>query len=119
MGMTRTRVLVRPRVLAMVVASLLVIGLPTEPTASAAPAWTATASAKQVYVTGLAPSARVSLISPGGQTLATRPATAQGGVLFRDVAPGSGYRVRNTSDGLQSGLLTVHTEQAVPWNPSA
>jgi len=33
------------------------------------------------------------------------------------VPPADGYRVRRVSDGVQSGPLTVHSEQAAPWNP--
>ncbi len=36
------------------------------------PPFDAVGSTEQVYVTGLAPSARMSLITPGGQTLDTR-----------------------------------------------
>ena len=37
--------------------------------------------------------------------------------LCRNVPPANGYRVRRDSDGLKSGSLTVHSEQAAPWNP--
>jgi hypothetical protein len=102
----------------MIASCLLVVGWPTGTSVSAAaPTWKAVGSAEQVYVTGLPPSARMSLIGPGGRTLATKQATSLGGLLFRDVAPGSGYRVRRVSDGRVSGPLTVRTNQAAPWNP--
>ncbi len=47
----------------------------------------------QVYVTGLAPSAQMSLITASGQTLFTQSADSLGGLLFRDVPSGKGYRV--------------------------
>src|SRR4051794_5462502 len=120
MGTTRTgRRMRAPAVL--VVAFLLMIGSPIVPraaaAAAAAPVWTAVGSAEQVYVTGLPASSQASLISPGGQTVATRQATSLGGVLFREVAPGSGYRVRSASDGVTSGPLTVRSTDPVPWNP--
>jgi predicted acyl esterase len=74
-------------------------------------------SADQVYVTGLAPFAQMSLLTPAGQTLKTQSADSLGGLLFRSVPPAGGYRVRRVSDGLTSGALTVHSEQAAPWDP--
>ena len=84
---------------------------------AATPTFRASARAKQVYVTGLAPSAQMSLIGPAGHTLETQSADSLGGLLFRNVPPANGYRVRRDSDGLKSGSLTVHSEQAAPWNP--
>ncbi|MDP9335488.1 MAG: CocE/NonD family hydrolase [Actinomycetota bacterium] len=99
-------------------ASLVVAGSMTATRASAAtPAFRAVGSAKQVYVTGLAPSAQMSLLTPAGLTLKTQKANSLGGLLFRNVPPATGYRVRRDSDGLKSGTLTVHSEQAAPWNP--
>ncbi|MHB8594557.1 MAG: CocE/NonD family hydrolase, partial [Acidimicrobiales bacterium] len=80
------------------------------------PDFNAVGSAEQVYVTGLAPSARMSLIAPGGQTLYTQNADSLGGLLFRNVPAGKGYRVQD-SNGTESGLLTVHTDRAAPWDP--
>jgi hypothetical protein len=97
---------------------VLLIGLTAVAEASAAtPAFQAVGSPRQVYVTGLAPSAQMSLISPAGQTLATQSADSLGGLLFRNVAPATGYRVRRDADGATSPPLTVHTEDAAPWNP--
>ena len=97
----------------------LVAGLTAATGASGAtPAFTAAGSARQVYVTGLAPAAQMSLLTSGGQTVATQNADAQGGLLFRDVTPADGYRVRLDADGEQSDPLTVHSEQAAPWDPA-
>jgi predicted acyl esterase len=102
----------------MLMSVSLAIGLMTSIRASAAtPAFRAVGSANQVYVTGLAPSAQMSLVTPAGQTLKTQKANSLGGLLFRDVPPASGYRVRRVADGLQSGALTVHNNNAAPWNP--
>jgi uncharacterized protein len=86
--------------------------------AASASAWTARGSARQVYVTGLAPGQQMSLINPSGATVATRAATAEGGLLFRDVAPGAGYRVRPAAGGTPSGILNVTTNKAAPDNPA-
>jgi uncharacterized protein len=86
--------------------------------AASASAFNAQGSVKQVYVTGLAPNAEASLLKATGTTVSTQNADAQGGLLFRNVKPGQGYRVRVTSNGETSGPLTVHTEAAAPWDPS-
>ncbi|MDQ1460784.1 MAG: uncharacterized protein QOI08_2268 [Actinomycetota bacterium] len=115
---TRPTVRRSARAFGMLVSVSLVLGLMTAIGASAAtPTFRASGSARQVYVTGLAPSAQMSLVTPAGQTLKTQKADALGGLLFRDVPPANGYRVRRVSDGLQSAPLTVHSEQAAPWNP--
>jgi predicted acyl esterase len=48
----------------------------------------------------------------------TQNADSLGGLLFRNVTPASGYRVRLTSSGQESGPITVHSEAAAPWDPS-
>jgi predicted acyl esterase len=60
----------------------------------------------------------MTLISPTGATVATRAATAQGGVLFRDVSPGYGYRVRPTAGGAASPILNVFSNQPAPGSTS-
>jgi len=76
----------------------------------------AVGSAEQVYVTGLDPSERASLVSPGGTILATQTADTLGGLLFRNVAPGSGYRVVD-QHGTASPPLVVHDDAPAPWDP--
>jgi uncharacterized protein len=100
-----------------VIAALGVLALWLVAAASAS-AFNAQGSVKQVYVTGLAPNAEASLVKATGTTVSTQNADAQGGLLFRNVKPGSGYRVRLTSTGETSGPITVHTEAAAPWDPS-
>jgi uncharacterized protein len=97
------------------------IGLMTAANAAAAsppPSFSAQGSANQVYVTGLAPSARASLLRPNGKTISTQSADSQGGLLFRNVAQGSGYRVRLASGGAESVPITVHSDASAPWDPS-
>jgi predicted acyl esterase len=84
--------------------------------AAAASSIDAVGSVEQVYVTALTPGAQSSLIDPQGQTLKTQTVNSLGGVLFRDVPAGGGYRVE--SGGASSGPLTVHKDDAAPWDPS-
>ncbi len=79
-----------------------------------APGFSARGSVEQVYVTGLTPSASVALLSHSGATLATRRADALGGLLFRAVRPGTGYRVRLSGGGGQSGPITVLASRPQP-----
>ncbi len=87
-------------------------------TAASASAFTAQGSAEQVYVTGLAANAQMSLLNASGGTVYTQNADSLGGLLFRNVTPGTGYRVRLTSTGEASGPITVHSDAAAPWDPS-
>jgi predicted acyl esterase len=84
--------------------------------ATAAEAFDARGSVEQVYVTGLAPQAQASLLERHGKTVATKLADAQGGLLFRDVRPGSGYRV--SVGGTKSEPLTVLSPRAAPPSTS-
>ena len=81
---------------------------------SAAEAFDARGSVRQVYVTGLAANQRMALVGPRGRTVARKHADALGGLLFRSVRPGSGYRVRPAAGGDASGPLTVLTAQPAP-----
>src|ERR671937_523553 len=71
-------------------------------------------SVEQVYVTHLASGAQMSLLNPDGQTIRTKQANAQGGLLFRSVPPGTGYRVRLSATGAKSGPLTVLSTRSAP-----
>ena len=81
---------------------------------AAEPSFTARGSAEQVYATGLPADAETSLLDSGGQVVETRNANDLGGLLFRNVTPGDGYRVRLVATGETSGPLTVLTEQSAP-----
>ena len=81
--------------------------------AASAEAFDAHGSARQVYVTGLEPGTQTTLLDAEGATVASGTGDAQGGLLFRDVDAGEGYRVR-TASGETSGPLTVMTEDAAP-----
>jgi uncharacterized protein len=105
----------RARILAVAMLAAAMAWLVAAATASA---FSANGSVEQVYVTGLAPGAQVSLLSKKGETVSTQTADALGGLLFRAVAPGSRYRVLLTSTDEESGPITVHTQKAGSWNPS-
>src|SRR3954462_12065808 len=78
-----------------------------------AQAFSAQGSSKQVYATGVPSKAQVSLFDGKGRKIATKRATGLGGVLFRNVKPGAGYRVR-PAGGSKSGPLTVISNRAAP-----
>jgi uncharacterized protein len=86
--------------------------------AASASAFTARGSVEQVYVTGLAPGTKMVLVNGTGKTVATRQANSLGGLLFRNVAPGSGYRVRPAAGGAASGPLTVLSTRSAPPSTS-
>jgi predicted acyl esterase len=84
--------------------------------AGAAPSFEAHGSVEQVYATGLAPGAQVTLFDSQGGTVETKSADNLGGILFRNVAPGGGYRVGLASGGPKSGPLRVLTNRSAPPN---
>ena len=86
-------------------------------TCASASAFSAHGSIEQVYITGLAPNAQVSLLN-NGATVSTQSADALGGLLFRHVAPGKHYKVRLTSTSEESPPLRVYAQSAKPWNRS-
>lgn len=86
--------------------------------AASASAFTVQGSVEQVDVTGLTPNAQMSLLSKSGSTVYTQEADSLGGLLFRKVTPGAGFRVRLTATGETSGPITVHTDASAPWDPS-
>ncbi|MGE0506671.1 MAG: CocE/NonD family hydrolase, partial [Solirubrobacterales bacterium] len=75
-------------------------------------------SVEQVYATGLAPGAELTLYDGGGQEVATQSASQLGGVIFREVAPGGGYRVGPAGNGPESAPLQVLSTQSAPPDPS-
>jgi uncharacterized protein len=69
-------------------------------------------SARQVYATGLSAKAKGVLLNAKGRKVATKRADGLGGLLFRNVKPGSGYKVR--AGGQTSDPLTVFSNRAAP-----
>ncbi len=84
----------------------------------AGPSFEAHGSVEQVYATGLPSGAQVSLYDGSEQEVQSRSANELGGVLFRNVEPGSGYRVGLTSGGQKSEPLDVLTTQSAPPDTS-
>jgi uncharacterized protein len=103
--------------LAILALLLLTLIIPAVATAKSAKKWSVHGSAEQVYVVGLTPNAHATLIAPGGKKVATQSADSLGGLLFRKVHPGHGYRVRLDSSGAKSPPITVHSDAAKPWDP--
>ena len=83
-------------------------------TASAATHLGVGGSVQQVYVTGAHPGERLALVNRRGATVATLKAGALGGLIFRDVKPGPGYRVRRAGGGAASAAVTVLTARSAP-----
>jgi hypothetical protein len=75
-------------------------------------------SVEQVYVTGLGAGERMSLVDRRGRTIATQRADSLGGLLFRNVTPGGGYRVRRFPSGAESGPVTVLSTRPAPPSTS-
>ncbi|MCW2791344.1 MAG: peptidase [Nocardioides sp.] len=119
--MTVPAPLTRTAAVLVAILSLVLVGLATVagPQAqAAADGFTARGSARQVYAVGLPGGARVSLLNSHGDVVRHQRADQQGGVLFRNVRPGTGYRVRADKSGQKSGRLTVHTNSPKQWNTS-
>jgi uncharacterized protein len=76
--------------------------------------FSARGSVEQVYVTGVSPGAKMALLDGDGRVVARRQAGSLGGVLFRDVEPGGGYRVRLRGTDVVSDPLTVLTKRPSP-----
>ncbi|HUY64928.1 MAG TPA: CocE/NonD family hydrolase [Acidimicrobiales bacterium] len=90
----------------------------TGASAGPAPAFNAVGSAEQVYVTGLPDNAHATLLDSNNNVVAGQDADSLGGLLFRNVNPGTGYRVRLDSNNAESGAIKVYTNAAAPWDPS-
>ncbi len=105
----------RPRCLTVALLAAALLSLVASAHASAT-TFSAHGSAEQVYVTGLAGNEQASLVDSTGSTVASQSADSLGGLLFRNVAPGKGYRVVDAS-GAKSGAITVYSDAAAPWDP--
>lgn len=102
--------------MALLAAALLaaLVGLlPSPPPTSAAPpSVTAHGSVEQVWAVDLDPGAAVDLLDAGDAVVASATADEQGSILFREVAVGSGYRVRQ--HGVASSPVTVAAPEDHP-----
>ncbi len=85
--------------------------------APSALAITAHGSVRQVYVVGARPGERLTLVGRSGRTVSVRQAGPLGGVVFRGVAPASGYRVQTVGSGApRTPTLTVLPDRSAPPN---
>jgi predicted acyl esterase len=98
-------------------ALLLASGRSEAATQSAA-SFQAHGSVEQVYATGLRSGVRLTLVDRKGRKLATKRADSLGGVLFRNLKPGGGYRVGLASGGPKSGPLRVLSTRSAPPSTS-
>ncbi len=101
-------------VAAGVAAALALATAPGTAAAASSPPFSAHGSVEQVYVTGLDPHARMTLFDADGHRVAAKRADSLGGLLFRHVKPGRGYRVRLDPGGPKSGPLRVLSTRPAP-----
>ncbi len=80
--------------------------------AAKSPFGTVGGSAEQLYVTGAHPGAKLTLINRRGRVVQTKRVDRLGALLFRNVAPGTGYRVKSGQS--RSRALTVFTNRDAP-----
>jgi uncharacterized protein len=76
-------------------------------------AFTARGSVEQVEVAGATPGKRLKLVDRKGQVVDTKRAGSLGGIVFRRVRPGGGYRVRQPG-GSESPSFRVLTDRSAP-----
>jgi uncharacterized protein len=81
--------------------------------AGASAAISAHGSVSQVYVTGGTPGDTLTLLNKKNKRVARQPVGSLGGVVFRRVARGKGYKVR-AGDGTVSGPVTVMADKNAP-----
>jgi predicted acyl esterase len=82
---------------------------------SGAAAFAARGSVEQAYVTGLRAGQRLVLIDRLGRQVQSQRADSLGGIVFRNVQPGAGYRVRGPGSGAaRSAPFTVMSPRSAP-----
>jgi uncharacterized protein len=82
--------------------------------ASAASTLTVRGSVQQVDVVGAKSHQRLALVNRRGRAVQSRRAGSLGGVVYRGVAPGRGYRVRPPAGGAASRAVTVMPNRSTP-----
>jgi uncharacterized protein len=81
-------------------------GLPSDPVVRG--------SVEQVHVTGANAGEAYELVSDTGHLVDADEGGEFGGIVFRDVEPGGGYRVREADGGFVSAPVRVLTERSAP-----
>src|SRR5436305_530910 len=99
-----------PRILGLCVGAVLALVF----AGSAEAAMSVHGSARQVYATGVAPGAKMTLVNARGHKVAAKRADSLGGLLFRNVKPGAGYRIRSAKGGSASTPVTVFSTRSAP-----
>jgi hypothetical protein len=100
--------------LAVVAATLL-----AAPAAAVRPAaFTAHGSVQQLYVTGARPGQRLLLLDRRGRLVRSQRAGSLGGIVYRDVPVGGGYRVATANRELVSAPVTVVPDRSAPPSTS-
>ena len=100
------------RALVAACASLVLLALAATDARAAAPV--AHGSAEQVYATGLKPGARTALLDSRGDVVDRQRAGELGGVVYREVKPGNGYRLK--AGGAKSAPVQVLSTRPAPPN---
>ncbi len=77
--------------------------------------FTVRGSAEQVEITGAKPSQKLKLVDRAGKVVQKKKAGSLGGIVFRRVEPGGGYRVRDPGGG-ESPKFRVLTDRPAPPN---
>jgi uncharacterized protein len=75
-------------------------------------------SVEQVHVTGANAGEAYELVNATGQPVDAEEAGELGGIVFRAVEPGDGYRVREADGGLVSSPVRVLTDRSAPPDPA-
>ncbi|HEY5431692.1 MAG TPA: CocE/NonD family hydrolase [Solirubrobacteraceae bacterium] len=94
------------------VAGVLVALLAGAASAQARASLRAHGSVQQIYAVGLASHQSVVLLNRAGRTVSRQRADALGGIVFRELAPGAGYRLR--AGGKRSAAVTVMADRSAP-----
>jgi predicted acyl esterase len=94
------------------VGMVTIVALAATASSAHAAGLSARGSVEQVQVTGARHGAKLALLDRHGHTRATQRAGRLGGAVFRGVAPGRGYRVRQGS--ARTRALTVLTTRSAP-----
>jgi hypothetical protein len=104
-------------IVALIAGLLVAAGTAASGSRASAHSLTVRGSARQVDVTGVAPHARTALLNHAHHRVATKKADSLGGVVYYDIKPASGYRVKVLPHGPESKPVTVHSNADKPWDP--
>ncbi len=98
---------------ALFVTMIVVLAAVCVPAGAAAASFTARGSAEQVDVTGAKPGSLLRLVNGRGRTVQSKRVDPLGALLFRNVTPGSAYRVL-VKRGANSPKLKVFSNRPAP-----